>query len=140
MQTQESSLAIEVLSENPVLYDKIHKACNVNHDQVQELVCEVIRFLSLIGESRQRLTPSVIVDNAWHELILCTRYYHELCETQFGRYIHHHPGGEEKENKHQFLKTIQLYREKYGEPPVMYWGRIVEEIPTNADCGPCSAD
>jgi len=35
--------------------------------------------------------PSQIVDEAWHEFILCTREYTEFCQRAFGRFLHHTP-------------------------------------------------
>jgi len=35
--------------------------------------------------------PSKVVDDLWHEFILCSREYHSFCETAFGRYFHHNP-------------------------------------------------
>lgn len=134
------ALANDALVEVPILTKKISKACKIQKGEVESLLHEVMCFLGLIGKLNKKLTPSLIVDLAWHELILCTRYYHKLCETQFGRYIHHHPGGEEKENQQQFLNTINLYIEHFGHPPSKYWGDLVDKIPTSSDCGPCSSN
>ena len=133
------ALANDALLEVPILIEKISKACKIQEGEVESLLCEVICFLGLIGKLNQKLTPSLTVDLAWHELILCTRYYHQLCETQFGRYIHHHPGGDEKENQQQFLNTINLYTQHFGKPPSKYWGSLAGNIPTGSDCGPCSS-
>lgn len=38
--------------------------------------------------------PSLTVDWAWHEFILCTRSYHRFCQRAFGQYLHHTPAGE----------------------------------------------
>jgi hypothetical protein len=97
-------------------------------------------FPDLDWQIEQNIDTSLIVDLAWHELILCTGYYHKLCEEQFGRHIHHHPGGEEKDNQKQFLNTIKLYKNYFGQPPAKYWGAIVDNIPTSSDCGPCSSN
>ena len=133
-------LANDAVLEIPVLTHKISKACRIPETEVKNLLLEVMCFLGLIGKLNKKLTPSLIVDLAWHELILCTRYYHQLCETQFGRYIHHHPGGEERENQQQFLNAIKLYTEHFGKPPSKYWGNLVDNIPTSSDCGPCSSN
>lgn len=132
-------LAAEALSDNPVLVDKISRACDVPASEVADLLTEVMLFLTLIATENQKLSPSLIVDYAWHELILCTRYYHQLCEENFGRYIHHHPGGEESENIKQFNNTLKLYRQHFGKLPSRYWGTMPEEDFADADCGPCSS-
>ncbi|MFY0650957.1 MAG: hypothetical protein JXQ96_02940 [Cyclobacteriaceae bacterium] len=132
-------LANHALEENPVLFSKITVACDISKEEVVDILKEVIVFMSLVSQYGKKLTPSLIVDYAWHELILCTRHYHHLCEKQFGRYIHHHPGGEEKENHKQFVNTIKLYKETFGTPPVKYWGHLAEELPSKSDCGACDA-
>lgn len=35
--------------------------------------------------------PSQVVDDAWHEFILFTRYYERFCRLAFGRFLHHTP-------------------------------------------------
>ncbi|WP_087863907.1 hypothetical protein [Comamonas thiooxydans] len=35
--------------------------------------------------------PSVLVDEAWHCFILCTREYRNFCEKYFGRFLDHAP-------------------------------------------------
>ena len=76
-------LSQEILNDNPILYSKIQSAAEVTKEEVPTLLEEVLRFLFLIKFGNQILTPSHIVDLAWHELILCTRYYAEFCEKHF---------------------------------------------------------
>ena len=132
--TETDSPAASILASNPVLTKKISAALQLDESYVAAAITEVVRFLDLIGQSGERLTPSQRVDLAWHELILCTRYYADFCEQRYGRFIHHHPGGDEKENNDQFHKTLTLYREQFGEPPVFWWGGD-----QHAECGNCEA-
>lgn len=37
--------------------------------------------------------PSQVVDDLWHEFILCTRDYARFCDQAFGRFLHHNPSG-----------------------------------------------
>ena len=133
-------VAKKILADNPILYTKINDATAIKNEVAEVLVIEVVRFLHLIALANQRLTPSLLVDKAWHELILCTRYYQQFCETYFGRFIHHHPGGDEKENQNNFKKTIQLYREHFGMPPEAFWGCALMEEDSAAACGLCTND
>ncbi len=131
-------LASEILEEVPVLTGKIVKGAGVDEPQAKPLLEEVLRFLFLIGACRQKLTPSLVVDMAWHELILCTRLYHALCEKYFNRYIHHHPGGKEESNQQQFQLTHKLYRDFIGEPPEQFWGKNpLSDV--QSSCGVCEA-
>lgn len=131
-------LVSEILREVPVLTSKIVRGAGVEESQVKPLLEEVLRFLFLIGTSNQKLTPSLVVDMAWHELILCTRLYHAFCDKYFNRYIHHHPGGKEESNQQQFQLTHKLYRNFLGEPPEQFWGKNPLSD-TQSSCGVCEA-
>lgn len=132
-----AALATSILQEWEVLYGKIEKAAGVARDDVQPLLTETLRFMHLIGYHRQKLSPSHIVDMAWHEFILCTRAYHHFCKEQYGRYIHHTPGGDEAENQHNYRKTIKLYVLAFGQPAERFWGQMASEMGEDADCGSC---
>lgn len=131
-------LAGELLREVPALVAKVEKGAVVKKAEVNPLLGEVLRFLFLIGNTNQKLTPSHVVDMAWHEFILCTRMYHRFCEEHFNRYIHHHPGGKEKSNQAQFQLTHKLYRELIGTPPEQFWGKN-PAADIQGDCGVCEA-
>lgn len=126
--------ARSVLESIPVLNEKVMTATQLPQEMVVPVMSEVLKFLFLIGKTGQRLTPSLIVDLAWHEFILCTRHYHDYCDSHFGRYIHHHPGGDEKQNNQQFLLTLETYHELLGTPPEQFWGSL-----GNSNCGICEA-
>ena len=131
-------LAKSLLKHNPVMLTKIAKACAVDLDKVPAILGEVLKYLWLIGKHNQKLTPSLLVDNAWHEFILFTRLYHSFCDKHFGRYIHHSPGGKEQENHRNYNRTIQLYILHFGRPPEVYWGHLATDKWQDADCGSCT--
>ncbi len=128
-----------ILADSPVLYDKITAACDIERSDVAAALREVLRFLSLIARYNLRLTPSRRVDLAWHEFILCTRLYADFCRQHFGRFIHHHPGGDREDNHDQFRQTIKLYNLRYGKADARFWG-IADVRGVEADCGACDAD
>lgn len=133
-----NSIAIQLLKENPVLVSKISNGCGVSAESVAILFEETLKFLWLVGGLNQKLTPSLLVDNAWHEFILFTRLYHNFCNEHFGRYIHHSPGGNEQENLRNYHRTIQLYILHFGKPPEVYWGQLANEKWQDSQCGSCS--
>ena len=51
------------------------------------------QFLALKAEYPQDnlVPPEVLVDEAWHEHILFTKNYSEICDKVFGAYMHHTP-------------------------------------------------
>ena len=131
-------LADDLLIEVPVLVDKIIKGAEVKKEEVKVLLTEVLRFLFLIGTTNQKLTPSHIVDMAWHEFILCPWLYHKFCDEHFKRFIHHHPGGKEESNHQQFHLTHQAYHLLIGTPPQRFWGRV-SQAEMQSGCGACEA-
>jgi hypothetical protein len=133
------AVAKQILEENPVLYSKVERACRIPSSEVPVALREAIRFLILVAESKGALTPSQTVDEVWHEFILCTRAYTDFCQAHFGRYVHHHPGGEPEVHAGQFRQTLREYRARFGLPPLRYWdSRFRVDAPT-ARCGSCES-
>ena len=130
--------AADLLEAKPVLLDKLRAACGVDAEGAQRGVREVLRFLALTSLSDVGLTPSPRVDDAWHEMILCTREYAALCQRYFGRFVHHDPGGSDDLNLRRFRETLGLYNLCYGPPYPQWWGHAAEQAP-RAECGACEA-
>lgn len=132
-----AAMARAVLVEAPVLADKL-AALGHTGDAAAVALTEVLRFINLCAFANATLTPSVAVDAAWHELILCTRTYAALCERTFGRFVHHQPGGDEAVVRARFAETLRLYHCHFGTPDPAWWGPHAEHAPT-ADCGGCES-
>jgi hypothetical protein len=129
-------IAQQILSDNSLLYSKISKATGIEEADVLPLFIELLRFMQLTKTAGERLSPSHIVDLAWHEFILFTKYYAAFCQEQFGSFVHHHPGGSDQENRHCFKKTHYWYQKTFGEPAIArFWGSILAEIADAGDCG-----
>ena len=128
-------LSREVLDANEILFSKIASALDCDKTEVPTALSEVIRFLFLANQNREgMLTPSVRVDLAWHEFILCTRTYDDFCQRLFGKFIHHSPGGSKAKNHQQFMKTLSSYETEFGMPDIKYWGSTLKHA---ANCGEC---
>jgi hypothetical protein len=130
------ALSAEVLCEAGVLYDKVSAAICCRREQVPSVMREVIRFLSLVANNESGvLTPSHRVDLAWHEFILCTRTYEAFCKRNFGRYIHHSPGGSREVNSRQYAQTVQQYSLCFGPIDRQFWPTRVDDD----SCGACES-
>ncbi|MEX3014461.1 hypothetical protein [Gymnodinialimonas hymeniacidonis] len=89
---------------------------------------EYRRFLYLTQVSDRQVTPSQIVDAAWHMHLTFTRdYWEDLCPNVIGKPVHHQPcAGEEVMPRYrdQFAATKALYEAEFGEePPADIWAR-----------------
>ncbi len=89
---------------------------------------EYRQFLYLTQVSDRQVTPSQIVDAAWHMHLTFTRdYWEDLCPNVIGAPVHHQPcAGDEEMPRYrdQFGATKALYEAEFGhEPPLEIWGR-----------------
>jgi hypothetical protein len=132
---QAERVAHELLDANSGLRTKIRRALMSNDDEARAGLVELVKFLMLTAHHKTgRLTPAHRVDLVWHELILFTRAYAELCRGEFGRFIHHQPSNDHEENRITFNVTLSEYRLYFGQPREEFWGlRNAAE----AACGNC---
>lgn len=88
---------------------------------------EYRKFLYLTQVAEAQVTPSIVVDRAWHMHLTFTRdYWEQLCPHVLGRPLHHEPcsGPEEMPRyNRQFDETRALYVAEFGmQPPPEIWG------------------
>ena len=93
----------------------------------KRVIGEYRRFLYLTQVAEGQVTPSEIVDRAWHVHLTFTRnYWDELCAKVLDSPLHHEPcsgPSEMPRYEDQFAKTRALYRKEFGEdPPEDVWG------------------
>jgi len=125
-----------MLHSNDILFQKVMLALNCDREEVPTALREVLRFLFLVAHhDTGGLTPSRRVDLVWHEFILCTQAYREVCHSQFGRFIDHHPGGSAELNRRRYQTTLRCYERTFGSPDPAYWG----DNHVDPDCGACEA-
>ena len=134
--TPEITIKIEQLkTELPLFFKKLSPIAEKYQTTEETLVIELLKFFQLITVTKQTLSPSYIVDLAWHEFILFTRYYDSFCNDHYDKFIHHTPS--ENEDKNRYRKTIQNYILHFGTPPAKIWGEPAQIEGESADCGAC---
>lgn len=108
----------------------LSRLCEENHWSTrtgQDVLAEYKRFLYLAQVSPNPVTPSVLIDEAWHlHLIHTHSYWQDLCGKVLDRPLHHTPteGGPVETAKFNdwYQRTIELYRQEFGtEPPPLIW-------------------
>ncbi len=50
-----------------------------------------LAFLDVMGSTGEPLSPSTLVDPAWHTFMLHSVEYTRWCQERYGRYLHHAP-------------------------------------------------
>ena len=90
----------------PTVFAKFHKLRPTLDVKEQQLVARGLRqfFLAFHKSGRRRVAmPSQVVDELWHEFILCTREYEKFCQQAFDMFLHHTPavtlGAERSDNE-----------------------------------------
>jgi hypothetical protein len=89
----------------------------------ERVVEEYRRFLYLAMTAGHPVTPSVQVDQAWHQHLTYTRsYWDELCGRVLGRPLHHEPtkGGSAEGDKFVdwYARTLDSYRAAFAAEPL----------------------
>lgn len=84
---------------------------------------ELAKFLRACAISKEPLSPSVAIDDVWHEFILHTDEYITYCNKEFGKIIHHFPlrTAAPEELRESYLRTINLLTHNYGEIDTNLW-------------------
>lgn len=100
---------------------------NVWSEEFAERVIEEYRrFAFLVAATNQLVSPSDVIDQAWHLHLLYTRtYWDEFCRNVLGRPLHHEPSaglpGQDNRFEEQYRRTLDNYRKYFGEPPIDIW-------------------
>jgi uncharacterized protein (TIGR04222 family) len=93
---------------------------------------EYKKFMYLAGTSDMMVSPSGVVDTVWHQHLVFTNSYNEICSI-LGKTIQHIPSTHNKVEAGKFKqakeRTRKLYSESFGEMPREIW-----EYPTMYDC------
>lgn len=111
-----------------VLIDRLVREDNVESEVAPVVLNNTLLFLRALAEHADVvLTPSKLVDKAWHQFILHTREYSEYCDRSAGRFIHHEPTAPGQETVGSALSTFKFLDKEGYEPDPVAWN-------TNANC------
>ena len=90
---------------------------------------EYKKFIYLLYISKERLSPSKVIDKVWHcHLTFTHSYWNELCRDLLKKDIHHIPSSIDKICKeldtHSYERSLSHYRAEFGQPNPKIWGNI----------------
>lgn len=65
----------------------------LDDSQLDLVFCALRDYFHICHQANKKMVamPSQVVDDAWHEFILSTRFYERFCQKAFGRFLHHTP-------------------------------------------------
>ncbi|MFJ6212530.1 glycine-rich domain-containing protein [Streptomyces sp. NPDC092296] len=76
----------------------------------ERIVVEALKFIDAAAQfPTVKITPSHVVDEGWHALILHTNLYENLCKS-LGRFVHHWPErpDPERHDEHALTRTVAV--------------------------------
>ncbi|UYK84555.1 TIGR04222 domain-containing membrane protein [Xanthomonas sacchari] len=105
---------------------RVAEEAGVSPALATHLVEEYRRFCFLACVAGEEITPSPLVDQAWHAHLTDTReYWQRFCPQILRRTLHHHPGRGDPADaarfQAQYAATLAQYRHYFGEPPTTCW-------------------
>lgn len=114
------------------LVGRIMKELGIEEPKARQIFEDTKRFLFICGTCNGKWSPSMEIDEGWHNFIMFTQDYADFCNRFFGRFIHHVPNlpGETPDKsrpRRTLVAAIQLfgkenlsecwvYRNKSGKP------------------------
>ncbi len=87
-------------------------------------IMEYKKFMYLAATSNEMVSPSAIVDIVWHQHLIFTNSYSDLCRI-LNKKIEHIPSTHNRSEKEKFEKASQrtkvLYEHEFGKQPSEIW-------------------
>ena len=63
----------------------------ISEEESRKLFSDLMTWMYLCTVSEEPLSPPKMVDEAWHNFILCTEQYAKFCHEFCGHFVHHVP-------------------------------------------------
>ena len=121
------------------LLDVLCVKLSFEEEHGKKMLIELSRFLTLkaldLDLDATSLSPSGLVDQAWHEFMLLPKIYYQFCDkilpsqVKVPRLIDHNPlGADDDDREDRYKRTLRRYRKAFGiEPPPLFWEEPMEE-------------
>ncbi|TQK44744.1 hypothetical protein FBY35_6268 [Streptomyces sp. SLBN-118] len=126
---------------NAELFDRLTDFCaeeyGLERSVAERVMDQGLAFLDVMGSTGETLSPSKLIDPAWHTFMLHSPQYTAWCQERYGRYIHHAPNSRYRD-KAAMVDVVGKIRAAGYAVDESLWG-------TKADCnepsccgdGPC---
>ena len=108
----------ELYRTDETLFERVQKETRLDRSSILDLTSETSKFLVCKSLYPKRyILPSRQVDLVWHQLILHTELYRNLCTRHFGRFIDHRP----LNTNPPFTDTITTLEKHFGPVDTRFW-------------------
>jgi hypothetical protein len=104
-----------------LLVPRIEEEHNYSHGFAVGALHEAKRMLYLSASTGEVVSPSGLIDPAWHEMLMFTRFYQEFSDF-IGGFIHHDPTPGVPDGGRAYERTKELYRTHFRTiPDKQFW-------------------
>ena len=105
-----------------MLTPRLAKEHDYSLEDAANLLREAKRMLCLSIISNDSVSPSLKVDDAWHEMLMFTRFYQKFSDF-IGGFLHLDPTQGAPDGGKMYAKTKENYEKHFGtKPDPRYWG------------------
>jgi len=108
--------AVDAFEVPEMLIPRIAKEHDYSVQTAEALLREAKRMLYLSIVIGGAISPSVEIDDAWHEMLMFTRFYREFADF-IGGFIHHDPTPGPPDGGRLYAQTKENYEKAFGIKP-----------------------
>lgn len=133
---------------SPEIPRRIAQKLGVSIEEAENLFVETLKYLYVCRQARKAripVSPSLVLDDGWHNFVLFTKEYARFCEGCVGEFIHHVPDMGKPDPK-RYAVSRQVAESLLGHLDSAIWpdggmANCCQSIPSCSECqAPCGND
>lgn len=133
---------------SPEISMRIAQKVGVSIEEAEKLFVETLKYLYVCRQARKvrvPVSPSLALDDGWHNFVLFTKEYARFCEGYVGEFIHHVPDMG-KPDPNRYVISRQVAESLLGSLNPEIWpeassANCCQSIPSCSECqAPCGSD
>jgi hypothetical protein len=134
-----TSFSSTAVPQESTVIDRIASTLQLPRSAAAQRFEDVKRFLHVARLTAQPISPPKAIDDAWHEWLLHSRAYRELCLTTYGKFLDHEPLAQREGDGacETFNTTIALTRLAFGDEVATRWMANAAGCSNCAPVGSC---
>lgn len=107
---------------NPNVIQRYSDKLKFSTEESTRLFKDVKTFLYCCANSDKNLSPTLLLDEGWHDFILYTKDYDLFCKKYFNKFIHHQPFSNNQQAAPNWYETLIESAKKLGcDTSSKYW-------------------